>query len=145
VIGLVLCSMGLAFVLYKGPKFETAAAIRSTFSPVATVLDRRWYLDDLFLALVKVCDQVALLALWIDNNVIDRVFVDGWGLLMRVFAEISNFLDWNLIGTTVDGVGGLSNDLGGMLRSLVIDGQVQEYLMYAAIAFSLAATLILTR
>ncbi len=145
VVGLVLCSMGFAFVLYKGPKFATAEAIRSAFAPLVTVLDRRWYLDDVFLGLVAVCDQVAALAYWIDANVVDRVFVDGWGLLMRVFAEISNFLDWNLVDTTVDGVGGLGNDLGGMMRSLVIDGQVQEYLMYAAIAFSLAATLILTR
>jgi len=135
----------LAFFLYKGPTFEAAAAIRSTFAPVATLLDNRWYLDDAFLALVAVCDAVAALAFWIDANVVDRVFVDGWGLLMRVFAEISNFLDWNLVDPTVDGVGGLGSDLGGALRSLVVDGQVQEYLMYAAIAFSLAATLILTR
>jgi hypothetical protein len=45
----------------------------------------------------------------------------------------------------VDAFGGLSNDLGFCLRALVVDGQVQEYLMYAAIAFALSATLILTR
>jgi NADH-quinone oxidoreductase subunit L len=145
VIALVLGSMGLAFVLYRGPKFATAEAIRAAFSPVVTVLDRRWYLDDAFLALVALCDQVAALAYWIDANVVDRIFVDGWGLLVRVVAEISNFLDIQLVDGTVDGVGALSNDLGSGLRSLVVDGQVQEYLMYAAIAFSLAATLILTR
>lgn len=145
VIVLVLAAMSLAFFLYRGPKFAAAEAIRSAFGPLVTVLDRRWYLDDAFLALVALCDQVALLAFWIDDNVVDRVFVDGWGLLMRIFSEISNFLDISLVDATVDGVGALSNDLGGGLRSLVVDGQVQEYLMYAAIAFSLAATLILTR
>ncbi|MDE2143668.1 MAG: hypothetical protein KGJ84_14765, partial [Elusimicrobia bacterium] len=145
IVGLVLASMGLAFFLYRGPKFAAAEALRSAFAPIVTVLDRRWYLDDAFLALVALCDQVALLAFWIDQNVVDRIFVDGWGLLMRIFAEISNFLDISLVDATVDGVGGLSDDLGSGLRSLVVDGQVQEYLMYAAIAFALAATLILTR
>ena len=64
---------------------------------------------------------------------------------MRVFAEMSNFFDMSLVDATVDGVGGLGNDLGLGLRTLVADAQVQEYLMYAAIAFALSATLILTR
>ncbi|MEK7383079.1 MAG: hypothetical protein AAB262_07310, partial [Elusimicrobiota bacterium] len=85
------------------------------------------------------------LAFWIDANVIDRVFVDGWGLLMRIFAGISDAFDNLFVDSAVDGVGGLGNDLGVGLRSLVTAGQVQEYLMYAAISFSLAATLILTR
>jgi NADH-quinone oxidoreductase subunit L len=138
-------AMLLAFFMYRGPKFAAADWIRATFSPIATLLDKRWYLDDVFLALVALSDQVAALAFWIDANVVDRVFVDGWGLLMRIFSEISRFFDDVFVDATVDGVGGLGNDLGVGLRSLVADGQVQEYLMYAAIAFSLAATLILTR
>ena len=145
VAGLVIAAVLLAVGLYRGPRFAAAEAIRSAFAPLVTVLDNRWYLDALFLALVALCDQVAALAYWIDDNVVDRVFVDGWGLLMRICAEASNFLDISLVDATVDGFGGLSNDLGLGLRSLVADGQVQEYLMYAAIAFALSATLILTR
>ena len=145
VVGLVIGAVLLALGLYRGPKFAAAEAIRSAFAPAVTVLDRRWYLDDAFLALVALCDQVAALAFWIDDNVVDRIFVDGWGLLARVCAEASNLFDVSLVDATVDGVGGLSNDLGLGLRSLVADGQVQEYLMYAAIAFALSATLILTR
>jgi len=140
----VPAAMLLAFFMYRGPKFELADGIKSTFSPIATLLDRRWYLDDAFLALVAFCDQVAALAYWIDVNVVDRVFVDGWGLLMRIIAEISSFFDNAFVDSTVDGVGGLATDLGVGLRSLVQDGQAQEYLMYAGIAFALAATLMLT-
>jgi NADH-quinone oxidoreductase subunit L len=145
VIVLVLSSIGLAFGLYRGPNFSAAEKIRATFSPLVTVLDRRWYLDDVFLALVALSDRVAALAFWIDANVIDRIFVDGWGLLMRIVAELSNFFDNAFVDGGVDGVGALSGDLGVGLRWLVIEGQVQEYLMYAAIAFALAAMLILTR
>ena len=63
----------------------------------------------------------------------------------RVCAEISHLFDALFVDRTVDGFGGLSLDLGVGLRALVKEGQVQEYLMYVAIAFSLAATLILTR
>ncbi|MFI5361909.1 MAG: NADH-quinone oxidoreductase subunit L [Elusimicrobiota bacterium] len=145
VLGLVTGSVFLAFVLYRGPKFAAAEAIRSAFAPLVTVLDNRWYLDAVFLALVAVCDKVAALSYWIDDNVVDRIFVDSWGLLMRICAEASNFFDITLVDAAVDGFGGLSNDLGSGLRTLVADGQVQEYLMYAAIAFALSATLILTR
>ncbi len=145
IIGLILGSMMLAFLFYRGPQFQTAAAIRAALAPLVTVLDRRWFLDDIFLWLVAVCDYIAAAMFWFDTNIVDRIFVDGWGLLMRIFSEVSNFIDWNFIDTAVDGFGGLSNDLGIGLRSLVVDGQVQQYLMYAAIAFSLAATLILAR
>ncbi len=142
---LVLGSIGFAFALYKGPRYALADGLKSTFAPAFRVLDRRWYLDDAFDLLVIFCDKVAAAAFWIDANVVDRVFVDGWGLLTRVFAEISNLIDALFVDRTVDGFGGLSLDLGVGLRGLVKEGQVQEYLMYVAIAFSLAATLILTR
>jgi NADH-quinone oxidoreductase subunit L len=141
---LVPAAMLLAFFMYRGPRFDAAEGLRSTFAPIATLLDRRWYLDDIFLALVALCDRVAALAFWIDANVVDRVFVDGWGLLMKILSQISTFFDGAFVDATVDGVGGLGNDLGVGLRSLVADGQAQEYMMYAGIAFALAATLILT-
>ncbi|OGS00337.1 MAG: hypothetical protein A2V88_06375 [Elusimicrobia bacterium RBG_16_66_12] len=144
-IVLVLGSITLAFLMYRGPTYAAADAIKANLGPVFTLLDRRWYVDDFFYALVTVSDKVAALAFWIDANVVDRVFVDGWGLLMRIFAQISDAFDNLFVDSAVDGVGGLGNDLGVGLRSLVREGQVQEYLMYAAIAFSLAATLILTR
>ena len=95
--------------------------------------------------LVVFCDKVAATAYWIDTNIVDRIFVDSWGLLMRLVCEISNLVDAIVVDRTVDGFGSLSLDLGVGLRGLVKDGQVQEYLMYVAIAFSLATTLILTR
>ena len=73
------------------------------------------------------------------------MFVDGWGLLVRIWAELSQLFDTVFIDRTVDGFGGLSWDIGVGLRSLVRAGQVQEYLMYISIAVSLFATLILTR
>ena len=142
---MIFGAMGFAFLLYKGPKYAIADALKSNLVPIFHLLDRRWFLDDAFALLVVACDKAAALAYWIDTNIVDRVFVDGWGLLMRIVAELSNLVDALFVDKTVDGFGGLTLDLGTGLRGLVQDGQVQEYLMYVAIAFSLAATLILTR
>ncbi|MBI4371973.1 MAG: NADH-quinone oxidoreductase subunit L [Elusimicrobia bacterium] len=142
VVALVLGAIGLAFLLYRGPTYPIADLLKSRLRPAFALLDRRWYLDDVFLALAALSDRVAALAFWIDANVIDRVFVDGWGLLTRVFAEIGNALDVHLVDSAVDGVGGLAADLGAGLRALVVDGQVQVYLAYAAV-FGLAAAMLL--
>src|SRR5262249_6793234 len=107
--------------------------------------ERRYGFDELFLGLVAFSDKMARLAYWIDSEVVDRVFVDGWGLVMRIAAELSNIFDAVFVDRTVYGFGGLSLDLGTGLRSLVTHGQVQEYLMYVAVAVSLFATLILSR
>lgn len=140
----IACSILLSYVLYRGPEYAIADAIKARLGLVFSLFDRRWFFDDAFNAVVIFCDKVAALAFWIDSNIVDRIFVDGWGLLTRIFSEISNLIDALFVDKTVDGFGGLTVDVGVGLRSFVKDGQIQEYLMYVAIAFSLAATLILT-
>jgi NADH-quinone oxidoreductase subunit L len=140
-----LLSIAFAFMLYRGPTYPFADAVKSRFSVVFNVLERRYGFDALFLWLVDIADAIARFAFWVDANIVDKIFVDGWGLLMQILAHLSEFFDQLFIDKTVDGFGGLSWDLGVGLRSLVRAGQVQEYLMYIAVVVSLFATLILTR
>lgn len=141
----VLASIALAWWLYRGPDFSAAKAFKEKLRPIFTLLERRYYLDDIFLALVALSDRVARFAFWIDSNIIDQIFVDGWGLLMRVMAEISHLFDALFVDRAVDGIGGISVGLGGQLRSLVRRGLIQEYLMYAAVGMSLFAALTMSR
>jgi NADH-quinone oxidoreductase subunit L len=141
----VAASISLAWFLYRGPDFTTAELIKARCAPVFDVLEHRYGFDAVFLWLVDVSDALARFCFWFDANIVDRVFVDGWGLLVRIWAELSQLADSLLIDRTVDGFGGLSMDIGVGFRSLVRAGQVQEYLMYIAIAVSLFATLILSR
>lgn len=148
VTGAVLASIALSWRLYGRDDFALAESLKKTFAPVFTVLDQRYGFDTLFLWLVALGDRLAQLAFWIDSQVIDRILVDGWGLLTQIYAEISNLVDALFIDRAVDGFGGLARDLGWGkwgLRSLVLNGQVQENLMYIAIAASLFATMALTR
>ncbi len=140
---LVLASIFASWRLYRGPDFSLARSLKARFALVFNLLDKRYGFDALFLALVGFSDKAARLAFWIDSQVVDRIFVDGWGLLMRIWAELSNLFDALFIDRTVDGFGGLSVDLGVGLRSLVAEGQVQQYLMYIAIAVSLFAAMLM--
>jgi len=63
---------------------------------------------------------------------------------MRIFAQISDAFDNLFVDSAVDGWAASATISRGPALPRE-EGQVQEYLMYAAIAFSLAATLILTR
>ena len=145
VTALVLCSIALSWLFYGRGDFKLAESCKSKLSLVFNVLENRYGFDALFLGLVAAADRLAKVAFWFDSSVIDQFFVDLWGLVAQIAAQVSNALDLLVVDRTVDGFGGLSVDLGVGLRSLVANGQVQEYLMYIAIAVSLFTTLILSR
>ncbi|MEK7859061.1 MAG: NADH-quinone oxidoreductase subunit L [Elusimicrobiota bacterium] len=144
VTGLACGSMVLSWFFYGGD-LSAVTALKEKLLPLFNLLERRYFLDEFFLWLVDLCDRAAKLAFWFDAHVIDQVFIDGWGLVMKIFAELSNLFDALFVDKTVDGFGGLTMDVGVGLRSLVTNGQIQEYLMYIAVAVSLFATLILSR
>jgi NADH-quinone oxidoreductase subunit L len=145
VTALVFCAIGFSWFLYGREDFSVAEALKSKLSVAFNVLENRYGFDAFFLGLVSLADRIAKLAFWFDANVIDQFFIDIWALIAQIGAHVSNALDALVVDRTVDGFGGLSLDLGVGLRSLVANGQVQEYLMYIAIAVSLFTTLILSR
>jgi NADH-quinone oxidoreductase subunit L len=145
ILALVCGSITLSWYLYGRNDFALVESLKTRFMPIFNVLENRYGFDALFLGLVAFCDRAAKFAFWIDSSVIDQIFVDGWGLLARILAELSQIFDNLFVDRTVDGFGGLSVDLGVGLRSLVTHGQVQEYLMYIAVAVSLFTILILSR
>ena len=138
-------AVAASWLFYGRGDFSAVESVKARFLWLFRVLENRYGFDALFLGLVALCDKLARFAHWLDSEVVDRVFVDGWGLLTRIVAELSNLVDTLLVDRAVDGFGGLSLDLGAGLRSLVAEGQIQEYLMYIAIGVSLFAVLILSR
>ncbi|MFA6317822.1 MAG: NADH-quinone oxidoreductase subunit L [Elusimicrobiota bacterium] len=144
-VGMTAAAMALialAYSLYGGPDQSRAGRLKERFLPVFNLLENRWGFDAFFLALVDAADRLAELCRWADTEVIDKIFVDGWGLLTRIAAEISHLFDALFVDQAVDGCGWLSRDVAGRgLRSLVARGQVQEYLLYLAVGVSLFAIL----
>ena len=107
-------------------------------------MDDRYGFDSFFLWLVRLSDRLARILYRFDDEILDAVFVDGWGLLTTSIAELQRFFDDFFVDGAVDGVGALTRDAGGAL-SRVMRGQLQEYLLFAALAVSLFATFIMTR
>jgi len=139
----VFFAIYLAYRLYGGSNFREAESIKRRCAPVFNLLERRYYLDEFFLALVGLSDQAARLAFWIDSEVVDRFFVDGWGLLMLALARLCHLFDDSIIDRSVDATGGLSVSLGGTLRWIVRRGLVQEYLLWSAAVMSVLTLLTL--
>ncbi|MBI5597988.1 MAG: NADH-quinone oxidoreductase subunit L [Elusimicrobia bacterium] len=133
-----------AWKLYGKGDFATAKSLREGFSWAADTLEARYYFDDFFLFLVGLSDRLAAAFFWIDANIIDAVFVDGWAAVARALAWLSDFVDFRFVDGAVDGVGLITGDAGASLRRLV-RGQTQEYLMYAALSVAILAVFIITR
>jgi len=133
-----------AYHLYGSGDFKKAKSLRERFSPAVSILDKRYYFDHFFLWLVKLSDQLAAMLFWIDANIIDKILIDGWALVMRAMAELQNFIDMFFVDGAVDGFGTITQDAGWGLRKLV-RGQVQEYLLYIALAMGLFSVFLITR
>ncbi|MDD5630376.1 MAG: NADH-quinone oxidoreductase subunit L, partial [Elusimicrobia bacterium] len=145
VTAIAFCAFLLSYWLYGGHNFRAAEDLKRRFAPVFSLLDRRYYIDDFFLALVGLGDRLARLAFWIDAEVIDRIFVDGWGLVTLLAAQLGQLFDSLFVDRMVDETGGLSVSLGGSLRWLIRRGMVQEYLLWTAAVVSTLAFLIAWR
>ena len=132
---------GFSWRLYRGPEFALADSLKSRFQGLFNVLENRYGFDDFYLWWVDLGDRLARLCHWVDDNIIDRFFVDAWGLVMMLLAEIQNFLDMLIVDGAVDGVGSVTGYSGRGLRVLMA-GQVQEYLLYLALAVGVASLLV---
>ncbi|TBR24975.1 NADH-quinone oxidoreductase subunit L [bacterium] len=133
-----------AWKLYASGDYSLAKSLRERFAPVAETLERRYYFDDFFLWMVDLSDMLARAFFWIDANIIDAVFVDGWAALSRAIASVHNWVDSRIVDGAVDGVGLITQDAGRGLRRLV-RGQTQDYLLYAAVSVAVLAVIITTR
>lgn len=137
-MGALFGGFGLAYKLYGSGSFAAAESLKQQFQPVFNILERRYYFDDLFLKIVDLGDWLAKAAFWIDDKIIDKIFVDMWGLITLLMAEIQNFFDAVFVDGAVDATGGATAYAGKGLRSLMA-GQVQEYLLGLALALMFMA------
>jgi NADH-quinone oxidoreductase subunit L len=100
------------------------------------VIVRKYYLDDLFLGIIRAIQYpVAKAAYWVNQNVLDGV-VNGVGKGARATANVVyEVIDQRVIDGAVNGAG-LSAEEGGSILRTVQSGRVQQY---AALLFGAAA------
>jgi len=110
------------------------------------VLVNKYYLDDLFLGIIRAIQYpVARAAYWVNQNVLDGV-INGVGKGARSAANaVYEVIDQRVIDGAVNGAGMSSEEGGSLLRHLQT-GRVQQYaaLMFGAAALFAVGLVVLT-
>jgi NADH-quinone oxidoreductase subunit L len=100
------------------------------------ILVNKYYLDDLFLAIIRgIQYPIARAAYWINQNVLDGV-VNGVGkAAQRTANVVYDVIDQRVIDGAVNGAG-LSAEEGGSILRHIQTGRVQQYaaLLFGAVA-----------
>jgi len=137
-VAIALAGIGVAASYYlKGVGhgvLERNAVARTGYK----TLVNKYYLDDLYLAIVRAIQYpIAQAAYWVNQNVIDGV-VNGVGIGTRKTAEVVyEVIDQKIIDGAVNGAG-FGAEEGGIVLRRTQTGRVQQY---AAILFGASALL----
>jgi NADH-quinone oxidoreductase subunit L len=132
-VGLVASGSGFAGLLVGGYLYlgslTFVGQLASVFAPIHKLLKNKYYVDELYWALfVRPTGKLAQALSWFDFNVVDRIFVDGFGWLATLWSKIQSWIDDHLVDGIVNGGGWSAETLGAMARR-VQNGFVQNYLL----------------
>ncbi len=131
----VFLGLGLGWWIYgnKSPEPEAPDALQASMPWVWTVLQNKFYIDELYGAtVIAFYAWWARVADWLDRRVWGGA-VAGVTWLFGLFAQLNRFLDANVVDGTFDkGCEELST--GGGLLASIQSGVVQNYLRILALA-----------
>jgi NADH-quinone oxidoreductase subunit L len=132
-LGSGLAGLFVGGVLYLGSlgAVETFARI---FAPIHKLLKNKYYVDEIYWGLfVRPTARLADLLDWFDFNIVDRIFVDGFGWLASLWSVLQSWFDDHIVDGAVDGMGWSAEGLGAIARR-VQNGLVQNYLLVITMA-----------
>jgi NADH-quinone oxidoreductase subunit L len=123
-IGIALAGIGGGFLVYR--EWKERDPIRS-LGPVYTVLDNKYYLDDVYWKGIirPIRDEVAAAVYWTNQKVLDGA-VNGAGVVAKAFSSAVSWFDRNVVDGAVNGAASIAGFTGGLLR-YVQSGNVQRY------------------
>jgi NADH-quinone oxidoreductase subunit L len=124
---LALAGIALGVVLYR--RFREPDPLRR-LGPFYTLLDRRYYLDDIYIKGVvrPIQYPIARAVVWIDTHVLDGI-VNGVGKLTRLFGRGTDVVDRRVVDGAVNRVAIGTGWTGGLLR-YIQSGNVQRYAVF---------------
>jgi len=139
-----LVALGGLFLAYTLYAVRTRERDPVLALPGYSLLDRKYYLDDLYLngIVFPIRDRLSAGIDWVNRYVLDGV-VNGAGALARGLAKIVMMFDRRVIDGAVDGVGNVARGSGGILRYLQ-SGNVQRYAVFL-FAGVIALAIVFTR
>lgn len=134
-ISLIVATLGilLAWLMYF-KRIISAEKIANGIAPLYRLSFNKFYFDKLYAVIlyrpfIKFADRVA----FIDWDLYDKYFINGFGVVTRFIARLTGEADYKGIDQTlVDGLGRVISWKGKLLRK-VQTGRVQNYLLFALI------------
>jgi NADH-quinone oxidoreductase subunit L len=137
-LALAAGGIALAWALYR-LKVYPVEKIYRTFKPIATVLERKYFFDDVY-GFLFVNGTVFVARMWgiFDNYVIDGA-VNGTAWLTVLWSKFKGWFDLAVVDGAVNFTGWVTQGFGKISRR-VQTGYVQEYLI--VLACGVAAILI---
>jgi NADH-quinone oxidoreductase subunit L len=138
---IALASIVIAYVLYAARARERDPILSL---PGYSLLDHKYYLDDLYLKgiVYPVRDRLSAGVYWVNQNVLDGI-VNGTAALARGASKVVVLFDRKVIDGAVNGVGNTARESGGILRYLQ-SGNVQRYAVFL-FAGVMALAIVFTR
>jgi NADH-quinone oxidoreductase subunit L len=119
--------------LYLG-SLATVARLAEVFAPIHRLLKNKYYIDEIYEAVfVRPTGKLADALGWFDDNVIDRLFVDGFGWIACGWSKIQSWIDDHVVDGMVDGSAWTAESFGALARR-VQNGFVQNYLLVITMA-----------
>jgi NADH-quinone oxidoreductase subunit L len=124
---LALVGIAAGWALYR--RYRERDPLRS-LGPVYTLLDRKYYLDDIYLkGIVRPIQYaVARAVYWSNQRILDGI-VNGFGLLARLLGRATDATDRNVVDGAVNRVAIGAGWTGGLLR-YIQSGNVQRYAVF---------------
>lgn len=140
-IGSSLLGLVLGFPLYaKG--FHIAVALARVFSPVHRLWSNKYYVDELYDAvIVGPTVRLSRGLAWIDDRLIDRIFVDGFGWMGQGASRLYGWFDDWFVDGFINAAGATAERFGAVARRLQ-NGSVQQYLLIISVGFLFLALFI---
>jgi len=137
-VGFVGLGAGLGGLLVGGALYlgslELVGRLAQVFSPIHKLLKNKYYVDEIYWALfVRPTARLADVLDWVDFNIIDRIFVDGFGVVASAWSRIQSWIDDHIVDGAVDGTGWSMQELGSLARRMQ-NGFVQNYLLIITMA-----------
>jgi NADH-quinone oxidoreductase subunit L len=127
------CGILLSWAFYSRKRFS-ADAVRQRLSGLHTLLTRKYYLDEIYLAgVVRPVMALSRAFKWFDLTVIDGI-VNGSATLTKLLSWVVGFFDNKVIDGMVNGVAALVAAWGRQFRRIQT-GKLQNYLLgFVAVA-----------
>ena len=122
-----LAAIAVGYRLYS--RWRERDPVRA-LGPVYTVLERKYYLDDVYLrGIVRPIQyQLSAATNWFNQHVLDGI-VHTFAWVARKLAGVVNVIDKRAVDGAVNGVANLTGFAGGLLR-YIQTGNVQRYAVF---------------